>query len=895
MEMNRIINSFLKYIMPAAVLSAVLATGCQTDELPDNREQDYGYVQFRLYKEASYSPASKASEELDYLNEAKKVKVTFVSGDQTISQTLPLSSADSETAEYGLRSEKLKLVKGHYDIATFILYGALDNVIYESSPSDPGFDVIAGGLSVKDLTAEVTPRGKVRFSIVKDASGLQSKSLGNTERPSEYLLEQIAYLSVEVREKNGNTTSFNMLPAEFSIHFEEGTEDGAGWQTSSLVCDTLLSITAGEYEVISYRTFDENEDLLETANEGDVYFSPSSFAVTDNAVTSAEVKIMLRKEDSYLVDCYNLKKIWEALGGPEWSYYGENYPLGCNWDFNKDPDLWNYQPGVQVHPNGRVAKIDLSGFGVKGDMPAEIGEFSELMELIIGAHSDDNIVIPDLDPSISPEARLEKRLAWHKERFKAMHRPAQMSAPCALALRMHGLKSAGTAAYDAMTEAELFKAGAVGRLGVAAPKDVVPGAMTNNLRSLPKELGKLKRLEKLYIANSSITTIGEGALSGLSSCTEVELYNCPQLGFPLELAQLPKLTILTVSENPQWDAAELKAGLEAIGDGPAGKTLQILYCNGNSLTALPDNLDKYISASYVDFASNRISGEIYCYGKSFAPSQLQLENNAITGFRQKDGIGSADGEMFCDPELLSSVSFANNRLTFIPDIFYSENMYRLSNVDMSYNMISEITDDFRGVWTTEMNLGGNPFSIFPERLLGEGSESSINYLIMSDCGMDEIPEKAFDGEYAGALISLDLQYNNLSELPFTFNAASFPYLYGVDISYNEFASVPSGPLDSKSLTVYAIRGQRDKSGRRCLRTWPSGLYNHTGLRGFYIGSNDIRTVNEQISFIITNLEISDNPNIYFDASDICYYWMNGAYMLIYDKTQNIVNCEAMLQ
>lgn len=47
--------------------------------------------------------------------------------------------------------------------------------------------------------------------------------------------------------------------------------------------------------------------------------------------------------------------------------------------------------------------------------------------------------------------------------------------------------------------------------------------------------------------------------------------------------------------------------------------------------------------------------------------------------------------------------------------------------------------------------------------------------------------------------------------------------------------------------------------------------------------------------MITNVEISDNPNIYFNAADICYYWMNGSYMLIYDKTQNIVNCEAMLQ
>ena len=93
----------------------------------------------------------------------------------------------------------------------------------------------------------------------------------------------------------------------------------------------------------------------------------------------------------------------------------------------------------------------------------------------------------------------------------------------------------------------------------------------------------------------------------------------------------------------------------------------------------------------------------------------------------------------------------------------------------------------------------------------------------------------------------------------------------------------------------AIRGQRDEQGERCLREWPTGVYQHTGLRGFYIGSNDLRKIDDTISTAIWTLDISDNPNITFDASDVCYAWENGAYILIYDKTQNITNCEAMLE
>ena len=126
-------------------------------------------------------------------------------------------------------------------------------------------------------------------------------------------------------------------------------------------------------------------------------------------------------------------------------------------------------------------------------------------------------------------------------------------------------------------------------------------------------------------------------------------------------------------------------------------------------------------------------------------------------------------------------------------------------------------------------------------------------------------------------------------------AGNLPYLYGVDLSFNCFSEFPFEPLDAGGLTVYAIRSQRNEKGERCLKEWPTGLYQHRGLRGFYIGSNDLRKIDDTISTLIYYLDISDNPNIVFDASDICYAWRVGAYILIYDKTQNILNCDYMLE
>ena len=127
------------------------------------------------------------------------------------------------------------------------------------------------------------------------------------------------------------------------------------------------------------------------------------------------------------------------------------------------------------------------------------------------------------------------------------------------------------------------------------------------------------------------------------------------------------------------------------------------------------------------------------------------------------------------------------------------------------------------------------------------------------------------------------------------NAGNVPYLYGVDLSFNSFSNFPYEPLDASGLTVLAVRSQRDSEGRRCLREWPTGIYQHVGLRGLYLGSNDLREVNDTISTLCYYLDISDNPNIVFDASDICYAWQVGAYLLYYDKTQNIKNCDLMLQ
>ena len=120
-----------------------------------------------------------------------------------------------------------------------------------------------------------------------------------------------------------------------------------------------------------------------------------------------------------------------------------------------------------------------------------------------------------------------------------------------------------------------------------------------------------------------------------------------------------------------------------------------------------------------------------------------------------------------------------------------------------------------------------------------------------------------------------------------------PLLYGLDLSYNCFSKFPTQPLSINYLVIYGISHQRDADGNRILREWPTGLYKNPSLKVFYIGSNDLRKIEDEISPYIPIFEIKDNPNISINLSTVCPYIQSGQYTLIYDRTQDIRGCDAL--
>ena len=861
-------------LLASVVLMGVL-TGCDNVAEPDNRELDYGYVQFKVYKSSSYPTKS----EIQYLNDVAKVSVKLQSSDGvSLFQTLVLSSVEGG-AEFGLRSDKLKLIAGTYTVKEYRLYDKLDKMVDSYICSD-AFDVVPGGLTVHDLLADVVERGSVKFSLVKDLRDVpESKSITVKEQ---YTFDEIGYVTIELKNLD---VRFEMLPADFSIHFDEDKkpdpDQDKGWQTSSFVCDTLLYLKAGTYEVGKYIVYNDSKEELEINDELQL-----SFTVKDNVTTQVDVPVRLH-EDAYIQDYRALKAIYDALDGENWYYEGDEWPVGSKWDFDKDIDLWGAQPGVKLHDNGRVALLSLSGFGFSGDMPAALGDLTALVELYLGNHNEAHYL--DKDPTLQSGMSSSNRMARHSEYLHMTHTLTQFSEPIARGMKEKGVSIPEIALYDRLSEKEILDN--KGSMRIKPMDDALPGTKTNGLKSLPKEIGNLKNLQTLFIANGDIKEL-PAELAQCTEITDLEIYNCPDMtSFPSVIAELPKLTSVNLSANPQWK--DVDEGLVTLATGPSSKAIQILYMNECSLTTLPSQINNMKKLGLLSVASNKIRTIESAY-PDIAFVQLYLDNNEIETIPTTERNGK---KIFFRIEDVETFSCSYNKIKKFPDIFDAEAMFGMSSVDFSHNQITEFENEdsgYQGIYVATLSLANNPdLKKYPKCLAK--SDSKVDYLNVRGCGIEEIPEGSFTGENVKYLVSLDLSYNKLKDFPREFTGVTNPYFYGIDLSYNQLSKFPFEPLDCASLTMLAVRGQRNAKGERCLSEWPTGIYNHTGLRALYLGSNDLGKINDTISYLIYFLDISDNPNIVFDASEICYNWAAGSYILLYDKTQNILNCDAMLQ
>ena len=167
-QLKKLYSRFYSILFISVTLIMGVTTGCSDED--EVQQNQYGYVQFKLYKSASYgkNTETRAVNQLELLNDAKKIEVVLQRDGSTLSQTLVLNSYNDENAEFGLRSDKLQLLAGEYFISGYRLFDNLDNLLLSGESEDNTFVVVSGGLTSKALPVEGTARGMVSFKLVKD-------------------------------------------------------------------------------------------------------------------------------------------------------------------------------------------------------------------------------------------------------------------------------------------------------------------------------------------------------------------------------------------------------------------------------------------------------------------------------------------------------------------------------------------------------------------------------------------------------------------------------------------------------------------------------------------------------------------------------------------------------
>lgn len=853
----------------SAIIGAMtlLLAGCKQSD-SDVPMVDYGYVQFQLVKSLSedMAPSSRASM-LEWLADARKAEITMQSDKgATIIQTLPINYYDRESAEWGVTTEKLRLLTGTYRVIGCTLYDNLDEFLCDGSISNHEFEVVKDGLTKDVIVIENSIKhGKIAFNLVKEFPT-------RADYTGDYLFKSIKAVDITVQHKiNGVRTTFEARTLTLHSSFDKSDEQTI--QTAYIECAEEFWLEAGDYAIVGYTTYSDTKAKYELESV-DIKELNSMFSVTHNQLNVvAKVPILLSDTAEHIKDYIALKEIWEAMDGENWSFHGEEYPAGANWNFNKDIDMWGDQPGVTLNAEGRVENLNLSGFGAKGVVPDAIGQLTDLKMLYLGNH---NELIGGYNASKS--GRIDA-MDYHNRVLKHDAREGLSTE----------LKSVIN--RDA-TQRPILSS----RINL---KDVAFGNLTNGITGISRAVMRLTKLEQFFIANSPITTEGffvgekeEGySWADFTNLTDVEIYNCPNLtALPKELiAELPAIQSLNVAVNYNITGEQLKADWETLINGASGGVIQILYMGFNNLEETPsaENMAKMTKLGLLDCNSNKLR-VVHPLGKGINPTTIYLDYNKI------ENLYAAEDGYFCGVSQLETFSCSNNKLTVLPDLFTAKSVHTMISADFSSNYISELEhgDAWRGINAETLNLSNNRFESLPKAVIGSGSR--INTLMLSANGMRKIEAGTLIGAGSENLTTIDLSFNRLTELPYEdFSISNVPYLYGIDLSSNAFSEFPYAPLSVDRLTVISIRQQRDDEGNRTLREWPTGIGTHKSMTALYIGSNDLRKIEDTISPYILLFEIKDNPNISIDLSNVCPYIEMGYYELIYDSTQDIRGCDAL--
>ncbi|MDE2663339.1 MAG: Ig-like domain-containing protein [Gemmatimonadota bacterium] len=356
-----------------------------------------------------------------------------------------------------------------------------------------------------------------------------------------------------------------------------------------------------------------------------------------------------------------LARLYQSSGGPNWRYSG-------GWLETPVLDEWY---GVTAGALGRVATLDLSGNGLDGRLPPDLGSLEELTVLRVNdnalsgrlPHSLASLSLVELDYADTglcapPHASFQTWLSGitaHEGTSLACSPPSDREVLVAFYESTDGpnwinsrnwLTDAplgewygiNTDASGRVVQLNLFANNLAGQippeLGDLATLEHLTLWRNNLSGQIPRELGELASLIRLVLSENEFTGPMPHELFGrLTSLRQLDLGDNDLSGrIPRELGELASLTRLSLTTN----------GLTGPIPSDIGRltNLRLMSLSGNDLTGpIPSDIGNLTRMEALDLASNNLTGALPPeLGGVSSLRELAVGNNAGLSGPLPDGL-----------------------------------------------------------------------------------------------------------------------------------------------------------------------------------------------------------------------------------------------------------------
>ena len=399
-------------------------------------------------------------------------------------------------------------------------------------------------------------------------------------------------------------------------------------------------------------------------------------------------------------DRAHLVALYHATGGANWTN-------NTNWLTNAPIDQWH---GVTTGSQGRVTELNLTSNQLKGEIPPELADLTNLKLLALGG----NELTGPIPTWLGGLTNLEELHLWENELTGTI--PAELGSLSNLELlslsvnQLTGEIPTQLGSLANLVELWLSENQLTGEIPpeLGSSSNLVQLVLWGNelTGEIPAELGSLSNLELLSLSVNQLTGEIPAELGSLSNLEKLYLTRNQLTGeIPAELGSLSNLEKLYLTRNQL--TGEIPAELGSL------TNLELLSLSTNQLTGeIPAELGSLTNLELLSLARNQLTGEIPAELGSLTNLELlSLTRNQLTGTIPA-GLGSLTSLMVL---ALGGNDLTGPIPTWLGGLIKLEELYLWGN-----QLTGEIPSQLGNLTTlTDLELGGNQLSgMVPQTLVG---------------------------------------------------------------------------------------------------------------------------------------------------------------------------------